>query len=380
MNLPHINIPPVKAYFPDEDRKWIAAQIEEMLATGQLTLGKWGRAFEEEFAKRTGAQYAVAVNSGTSSIEIPLRVLDVAGKDVLVPTNTFFATAAAVVHAGGRPVFVDMDPEDFALSLQDMERRLTPKTVGVILVHIAGLISQRTPDIAEWCRKKGLWLFEDAAHAHGCTLSGRQAGTFGIAGSFSFYPTKVMTSGEGGMIVTNDRRIYEEAQLYRDQGKTSFLTNTHGKLGYNWRLSEPHAVIGLAQLRRLKEILEKRQAIASFYNEALADSPSGKILKIPQSGTSNYYKYIYIPHTMKERSAFKKQFKEKYGVSLTGEVYETPLHAQPIFKEYADGAYPAADDLCARHICLPIFPSMTMDEARHAAASLRDAFQGGTHG
>ncbi|MDZ4224893.1 MAG: DegT/DnrJ/EryC1/StrS family aminotransferase, partial [bacterium] len=312
-NLLKINVPPVKPYFPEEDKEWVAGKIKEMLSTGMLTLGALGKEFEKEFAAFVGTQYAVAVNSGTSSIEIPLRILDVAGKDVLVPTNTFFATAAAVVHAQANPVFVDMNPETFAVSPELLEKRLTPKTAGVVLVHIAGLISYQTEEIADWCKKKGLWLFEDAAHAHGSKLNGKHAGTFGIAGSFSFYPTKVMTSGEGGMIVTNDKRIYDEAQLYRDQGKTSFLTNTHGKMGYNWRLSEPHAAIGLAQIRRLKEILAKRDAIGSFYNAELSNCEFGRILKVPEGSFSNYYKYIFIPNKMYDRAGFKKGFKEKTG-------------------------------------------------------------------
>ena len=368
--------PPVKAYFPEEDRKWVASQIEAMLTTGQLTLGKLGQTFEEEFAKLTGAQHAVAVGSGTEAIEIPLRILGVEGKDVLVPTNTFFATAAAVVHAGGRPVFVDADANDFAISISSLEKQLTPNTVGVILVHIAGIVSERTAAIADWCKQKGLWLFEDAAHAHGSTFKGKHAGTFGIAGSFSFYPTKVMTSGEGGMIITDDKRIADEAKLYRDQGKTSFLENTHGKLGYNWRLSEPHAAIGLAQTRRLKEINSKRAAIAKFYDESLRRGVPGKPLAISNNQFSNYYKYIFLPDRVLDRKTFKKKLKEAYGVCLSGEVYETPLHQQPVFQKWGKGLFPVAEDICARHICLPLFPSMTMEEANHVVTSLKEAFHG----
>ncbi|MDO8526438.1 MAG: DegT/DnrJ/EryC1/StrS family aminotransferase [Deltaproteobacteria bacterium] len=372
-----MNIPPVKAYFPEEDKNWVAEKIKEMLGSGMLTLGALGKEFEKEFAAFTGAQYAVAVNSGTSAIEIPLRVLDIAGKDVLVPTNTFFATAAAVVHAGGNPVFVDMNPETFAISTAELEKRLTPKTAGVILVHIAGLVSHQTPEIIDWCKQKGLWCLEDAAHAHGSTLNGKHAGTFGIAGTLSFYPTKIMTSGEGGMILTNDKKIFEEAQLYRDQGKTSFLTNTHGKMGYNWRMSEPNAAIGLVQIRRLPEILKKRAAIAKFYDESLANCDFGKALKVPSDSFSNYYKYIFVPNKqLQDRGAFKKAFKEKTGVSLTGEVYELPLHKQPVFQQWSGGSFPVADDLCARHICLPLFPSMTAEEATHVIASLKEAFHG----
>lgn len=373
-----INVPPVELYFPEEDRASVAQKITEMLGSGQLTLGVLGREFENRFAALAGADYAVAVSSGTSAIEITLRILEVAGKDVLVPTNTFFATAAAVVHAGGNPVFVDINPDTLALSLEQLEKRLTPRTVGVILVHVAGLVSDQTPAIADWCRKKGVWLLEDAAHAHGSALNGKHAGTFGIAGTFSFYPTKVMTCGEGGMIITNDKRIQEEAQLYRDQGKTSFLTNTHGRMGYNWRLSEPHAAIGLVQLKRLPEIMEKRAKIAKFYDESLADWGLGKTVKVPRGGVCNYYKYVFIPDRLLDRPAFKKALKERTGVSLAGEVYELPLHRQPVFQPYATGSFPVAEEFCARHLCLSLFPSMNEEKAAHVMASLRVGLSGGS--
>jgi len=226
-------VPAAKIQFLPEDRAWIAERIQEILSTGQLTLGKYGAEFEQKFAQFCGTNHAIAVNSGTSSLEIILRVLGVEGKDVLVPTNTFFATAAAVIHAGGRPVLVDMDPESFAVRPEDLEKKLTPKTAGLIVVHIGGIVSRRLPELQEWATQKGLWLVEDAAHAHGSSLDGVRAGAFGIAASFSFYPTKVMTSAEGGMIVTNDAHVAEEARIYRDQGKASFTQNAHIRMGYN---------------------------------------------------------------------------------------------------------------------------------------------------
>src|SRR5688572_11588628 len=203
-------VPSAKIQFLPEDRIWIAQRIQEVLESGQLTLGKYGVEFEEQFARFCGARHAVAVNSGTSSLEIILRALEVEGKDVLVPTNTFFATAAAVVHAGGRPVWVDQDPESFGIAPGEIERSFTAKTVGIVAVHIGGIVSSKMRALQELAIKKGVWLVEDAAHAHGSSFDGRHAGTFGVAGSFSFYPTKVMTAGEGGMIVTDDDRIAAE--------------------------------------------------------------------------------------------------------------------------------------------------------------------------
>src|SRR5580693_1972196 len=271
-SAPERTVPAARIQFLPEDRAWITARIDEVLASGQLTLGKYGAEFERRFAALCGTRHAIAVNSGTSSLEIILRALDVAGRDVLVPTNTFFATAAAVVHAGGRPVLVDMDPESFAVRPEDALRALTPQTAGIIAVHIGGIVSRRMPELQELARRKGLWLVEDAAHAHGSALGGTAAGAFGIAASFSFYPTKVMTSAEGGMIVTDDDRIDAEARIYRDQGKASFTQNAHTRMGYNWRLSEPHAIIGLRHLERLPAMIADRQRIAALYDEGLRSS------------------------------------------------------------------------------------------------------------
>lgn len=368
-----MKVPPAKVYFPEGDRKEIMARIEEVLTTGQLTLGKYGKAFEEKFAAHVGTKYAVAVNSGTSSIEIPLRIFGVAGKEVLVPTNTFFATPAAVLHAGGQVRFLDADAATFAVNLEEIQRRLTPDTVGVIVVHIGGLVTPQMPAIRDFCRERGLFLLEDATHAHGSSVNAQMAGTFGQAASFSFYPTKVITSAEGGMIVTDDDHIREEALIYRDQGKAGFLTNFHTRLGYNWRMSEPHAIIGLAQLERLEEFIVKRQAIARIYDEALQDLPEVTPLQVPNGGRCNYYKYIALLDPSIDRAELKKLLREEYEVALSGEVYDTPCHLQPIFEPYRAGEFPVAEDVCKRHICLPISAAMNDEEACYVIASLREA-------
>jgi len=317
-------------------------------------------------------RHAVAVNSGTSSLEIILRALGVEGKDVLVPTNTFFATAAAVVHAGARPILVDMDPESFAVRPEDVEAALTPKTAGIVVVHIGGIVSRRISELQELARKKGLWLVEDAAHAHGSSFNGVRAGAFGVAGSFSFYPTKVMTSGEGGMIVTNDDRIAEEARIYRDQGKASFTQNAHTRMGYNWRMSEPHAIIGLKHLERLPAMIADRQRIAAIYDQGLKEFRNLDRLQVPAGGICNYYKYIVVLKEKRDRKALKATLREQYGVSLAGEVYEDPLHKQPIFEQYLTRALPVSEDYCARHLCLPVFSGMEEADARQVLGALKD--------
>lgn len=367
-----IKVPAAKIQFLPEDRDWIADRIREILASGQLTLGKYGAEFEKNFARFCGTRHAIAVNSGTSALEIILRSLDVEGKDVLVPTNTFFATAAAVVHAGGNPILIDMDPESFAIRPEDVEKAITRRTAGIILVHIGGIVSARTPSLVELAREKGLWLVEDAAHAHGSSYHSISAGNFGIASSFSFYPTKVMTSAEGGMIATNDDGIAEEARIYRDQGKASFTVNAHVRMGYNWRMSEPHAVIGLKHLQRLPAMIEERKAVASVYDTGLSEFNNLCPLKIPEGGICNYYKYIVVLKEKRDRKELKAVLRERYGVSLAGEVYEEPLHKQPIFARYAATALPVSEDLCGRHICLPVFSGMKGSDAALVLDALKN--------
>jgi len=372
MPEPHKQIPAARIQFLPADRAWIAERIQEVLASGQLTLGRYGAEFEQKFAAFCAMPHAVAVNSGTSSLEIILRCLGIAGKDVLVPTNTFFATAAAVVHAGGNPVLVDMDPESFAMRPEDVEKKLTPATAAVIMVHIGGLVSGRMPEVVELAVRKGIWLVEDAAHAHGSSLGGTSAGAFGFAGSFSFYPTKVMTCAEGGMIVTHDRQLAEEARIYRDQGKASFTQNAHVRMGYNWRMSEPHAIIGIKHLERLPEMIADRQKIAGMYTRALSGMHNLSTLAVPAGGTCNYYKYIAVLREPRDRKELKVQLRERFGVSLAGEVYESPLHQQPVFEPYAGSPLPVAEDLCARHICLPLFSGMTEEDAHRVIQALAE--------
>ncbi|MBI3636419.1 MAG: DegT/DnrJ/EryC1/StrS aminotransferase family protein [Candidatus Rokubacteria bacterium] len=362
-------------WFPDDDRREILAAIDEVLRSGQLTLGRHGQAFEEEFAKFVGVRHAIAVNSGTSSLEIIFRALGLDGGEVVVPTNTFVATAAAVIHAGGRVRFADVDPSTLCLDAQRLETALTPATKGVVVVHIGGMIAPDMERIQRVCREHGLWLVEDAAHAQGATYLGRQAGAFGVAGSFSFYPTKVMTSGEGGMIVTDDDRIAEEARIYRDQGKAGFYANVHTRLGYNWRMSEIHAIVGLSQLRRLPEFIDARRRVAAVYDKELAAIDGIEPLIPPRGSYANYYKYVAFLRRPVDRAQLKKTLREAYGVPLTGEVYELPCHKQPVFEALAKSTLPDAEAACAAHVCLPVSPRMTVEEAAYAAASLREALR-----
>jgi dTDP-4-amino-4,6-dideoxygalactose transaminase len=367
-----MQIPAARILFTEDDRDEIAHRVTTALRTGALTLGPNTHEFEAAFATAHGAPYAVAVSSGTAALEIILRSVGVAGRDVVVPANTFAATAFSVLRAGANPIFADVDRATFALSPATVEVALGPNTAAVVLVHVGGLIPPDALALRELCDERGIVLVEDAAHAHGCSYAGRFAGSFGVAGAFSFYPTKVVTSGEGGMIVTADERIRDEAVIYRDQGKAGFLGNVHIREGYAWRMSELHAAVGLVHLRHLDEFLRVRQAAATRYDAAVDAMNGFERLVVPPEGRSNYYKYIVLPTGDIDRVQFKKAVKERCGVSLTGEVYEVPLHRQPVFERFARGRLEVADDICARHMCLPVHSDMSDAEVDHVLAALRE--------
>jgi len=372
-----MRVPAASIVFDDSDIAEALKLIESSLRSGQLTLGPHGRQFEEAFAARCGRQHAVAVSSGTSAIEIVLRILGVEGREVIVPDNTFFATAAAVQHAGGIPVFADAARDTLAISVDDVISRITPKTAGVVIVHIGGIVSPELPRLEAECRARGIFLLCDAAHAHGATLDRRDASDWGVASTYSFYPTKVMTSGEGGMIVTDDANIAETARIFRDQGKAGFTSNFHTHLGANWRLSDVHAAIGIVQLRRLDDFIARRREVAAAYTDAIAREG---ILELPAAQLteqSNFYKFVaYLPDGV-ERAPLKQAMRERFDVGLSGEVYELPLHRQPIFEALAKDAYPRADEVCARQICLPVSARMTPDDAKYVVESLAQIIPAG---
>jgi len=373
--------------FPASDQAEIAAAVTGMLASGALTLGPYTRGFEAAFAAaHTGPRppspdgpHAVAVASGTAALTIALLALGVRGREVVVPANAFCATAAAVLQAGARPVFADVDAETFALDATTTAAALTPRTAAVVAVHIGGLIPPQIDELRALCDERGIPLVEDAAHAHGATFDGRFAGSFGAMAAFSFYPTKVVTSGEGGMVFTFSEELAQEARIYRDQGKGAFSANHHVRLGSAWRMSELHAATGLVHLRRMEEFIARRRAVAARYDKALADLDGLQPLAEPPGCRSNIYKYIALLPPGLDRARFKSELAQRFQVKLSGEVYDLPLHRQPVLAEYAGPPLPVAEELAARHICLPVHSDMTdseVDEVLTAVAAVHGAFAG----
>lgn len=364
-------IPPARVAFDKDDRERILELIDGALQSGNLTIGPLTSQLEERFAEAHRAQHSVGTNSGTSAIEIALRGSGIEDAEVVVPANTFFATAAAVIHAGARPRFADVDPSTLALSAETLDKALSPSVTAVIHVHIGGSISPEMDRIRQICDDRGVVLFEDAAHAHGSTLGGRPAGSWSKAATFSFYPTKVVAGAEGGMILTDDVGMRDEARVFRDQGKASFLGGGHVRLGSAWRMSELQAAVALVQLSRMPEHIARRREVAADYDAALTELEDIAPLGEAEGAMGNYYKYIAVLDRGIDRDLFKSTMRERFSVGMSGEVYATPLHKEPVFASLAEGELPVAEDLCARHVCLPVHSDMTDSEVQQVIDGVR---------
>ncbi len=363
-------IPPVQPYFFEDDIEWILKEFREILeGKSFLSNYKHTEEFEKQFAKYVGTKYAVACNSGTSALELICRGIGVDGKEVILPSNTFIATANAILNAGGTPVFADCG-DDMCLDAEDAMRRVTPKTVAIIQVHIGGLVSPSAITLRDYCKKHNIHFLEDAAQAHGSSLQGTKAGAFGTAAGFSFFSTKVMTTGEGGMVTTNDETLAQKMKSMREFGKVKqdIYINHHTAIGYNWRMPEVAALMGLAQLKSLPKFLKRRREIARVYDNFLEGAANLVIIKPTEPNTHNYFKYTTIlPYH--DRTAVHKELL-KNGVSPSGYVYEIPLHKQPVFPEAHALSLPKTEFVSAQHLCLPVFYTMTDEQAETVSKTL----------
>ena len=265
---------------------------------------------------------------------------------------------------------------------KDLRRKIRPDTKAVLLVHMSGIISPHLEEIRDICREHGASLIEDAAHAHGATIDGRKAGSLGRAASFSFFSTKVLTTGEGGMITTDDDKLYETARALRDHGRFGPEPNVHDEIGNNWRPGEFNAVLGLEQMRRVEKLLQKRRHIARSYDKKLRERkiPGIKLIDIPPNIQSAYYKYVLYFEPPIEREKLKQKMKQDYGVSLPGELYNRNCHSQPVFAKHPEliipqpaDSFPETDYVVSNHICLPLYFDLTDDQIEYVVDSLDKA-------
>jgi perosamine synthetase len=355
-------------HFSPEDRERIHREID-LILDGALSMGPNVKAFEQEFSAMVGARHAIAMNSCTAALEIALAALGAVGGEVIIPTQTFIATGMAVHLAGCTPVFAEVSPSTFCLDFDDVVRRITPRTKAVILVHMAGLISPDVFKFRELCDARGLFLIEDAAHAPGARHSGRGAGSIGHVGCFSFFPTKVMTSGDGGMLTTDDDAVAAHARSLQHRGRDMQASVERYVLpGRNVRMTEMTALVGRVQLSHLDEFLARRRKIAMIYQRELSDDQRVHLILPDQPEASACWKIPAILEPAIDRDRVKA------GMAAAGVAvdfaYQPALHLQPVFRHLygtAEGLLPLSEDLLGRHLCLPCHPRMSDDDGLYVA-------------
>ncbi len=355
--------------FPEDSLQDILHDVEACLRSGRLTDGPYLERFERAFAEYNRVKYAVGVNSGTSSLEVALRHFGVKDKEVIAPTNTFISTPNSVIFAGGKPVLADMRADTLCIDPKDVQSKLTKKTAGVIVVHVAGLICPQIGELKRLCEEEGIFLLEDASHAHGAMIDGKKAGTLGDAGCFSLYPTKVMTSCEGGMIVSNDTALNKDARCMRNCGQTGEKQVV--MLGHNWRLSEIAAIVGNSQLENLEGFLKKRGEIARFYEDTLRGVSGVSLFETPSNIRHSYYKFPIKVADDIDRDKLALTLKTMFGIE-TGSVYYPPCHLQPYYLEnYSHrGDFPVAEKVLKQVLCLPMHAGLTRENLEYIVNAL----------
>jgi dTDP-4-amino-4,6-dideoxygalactose transaminase len=373
MNLNRLKIAAAKPLFREEDLEYIQTSVSQVLASGRLILGEYTKQFEDDFKAYVGTGHAVAVNSCTAAIQIVLRHFNVSGREVLLPTNNFIGVVSAVIQEGGIPVLVDMDPETFCIDTDDLERRITPKTAGIITVDIAGLVCPDMERIRDISKAHGLFCLEDASHAHGAELNGEKAGGLADAGCFSFYPTKIITTGVGGMLATNNSDLAEYARSVRHHGVGKSLENiVH--FGNDWCMGEIQAIMGIAQLGRLEENLAHRNRMIRCYREKLQHIPWLKIPVYKHDHRHAYYKFPTLLETRCDRDAFRRMLYAEYAIE-NGTVYDPPCHLQPVMQDlgYHEGMYPVAESVLKRQFCPPIHSALTGAEVDQVVFAIQES-------
>jgi perosamine synthetase len=367
-----MKIATAKPFFSEEDIQAISLKVSSILRTGRLILGPYTQTLETKFAEYIGVKHAIAVSSCTAALEITLRYFDVKDKEIIVPTNTFLATSNAVIYGGGTPILADINPDTLCLDPIDFERRITPRTKGVIVVHVGGLPCPDMDAIQAICKERGLFLLEDVAHSHGGTINGKKTGSLGNAGCFSFYPTKVMTTCTGGMITTDDDKLAEYAISLRHHGVGTGLTDIVN-LGNDWLMDEISALLGTYQLRALESNLIRRNEIARKYADELDNYEGVRVFKVPMNIRHSYYKCPVLLPPLVDKRVFVEKMKNEMGIDL-GSIYDPPCHLQPVYQRvfgFHYGMFPQAEETLERVCCLPMFVQITDEEINYVIKSFK---------
>lgn len=367
-----------KPVFPEEDLPAILAEIGDVLRGGRLILGPKTRELEAAMATRVGVKHAVAVSSCTAALEIAYRWVGetkggLAGKEILVPSNTFVATANAVVAAGAKPVFVDMDEGDYGVDAADALAKISDRTAAVVVVHIAGIIGAGSMELLAAARSRGIPTIEDCAHAHGSTLAGKEAGSLADYGCFSFYPTKVLTSGVGGMLTTNDEAFATFARSLRHHGQGASLEAIE-HAGNDWVMDEVRAVLARWQLARLDDFLARRRAVAAKYDAILGADARFGLPTLPAGMSPAWYKYPVVLPEGVDRDRVRSRLQEEHAIEA-GSLYWPPVHLMPVFQKKLGtkpGLCPKAERTLLRQLCPPMHAAVSDADAERAARAFID--------
>jgi len=358
-------------YFSDSDISEIESGVSRVLRSGWLTSGQVAVDFEQKFADIIGTRYAIAVNSGTAALHTLTSALNLDRHDeVVVPANTFVATVNAVLYVRARPVLVDCHLETFNVTAENIERGITPHTKAVMVTHVGGNPCEMD-DIIQLCRERDLVLIEDAAHAHGSKYRGKACGSFGFGGAFSFYPTKVITSGEGGMITTDSQRLCEYAKAFRNMGRKRVGHGPILALGQNYRMSEIHAVVGTTQLKHLREFVQKRNELSRIYDEELSRLDWLEPQVVHEHSISSRYAYI-VMLSRKRRIARDSVMESLTRNGIETTVMFTPVHMQPYYKHMFTGVKcPNAELIGTAGLVLPLHVGMGVRDVESVVEALR---------
>lgn len=348
--------------------------VADVVRSGRLALGPQTETFERLVAEYIGVRHALAVSSGTAALHMLVRALELGpGDEVLVPSFTFAASVNAILFERATPVFVDVEPETYNLDPADVARKITPRTRAIMAVDIFGHPAEWDA-LTQLAEKHGLRVIDDSCEALGAEYQGRKVGQFGDAAAFAFYPNKQITVGEGGMIVTDDDDIARVCRSLRNQGRSEMgAWLEHERLGYNYRLDEMSAALGVSQFRRLETFLEQRAQVAALYTERILGVDGVRPPIVLPHVRMSWFVYVVTLVAGLDRDVIIRRLEER-GIASRG--YFAPIHTQPYIREmFGDlsGTLPVTEAIASRTIALPFHNHLTLPEIDTVVAALQEA-------
>lgn len=359
-----MQIPWTRPFFGDEEK----TKIMETLESGWLSQGEKVRMFEREVALITGSAHTVAVNSGTAALDVALKLLKIRpGDEVMVPALSYIATVNAVLYQGAVPVFVDVDPETYTIDADQAREAMGPACRALIAIDYAG---QAAPwgKLRALAEETGIALVEDAAPGFGGRHADAALGTLGDVGITSFHAAKIFNSVEGGMLFLRSEQMAERARIIRAQGESAKTKYHHLELGHNYRMSDLHAAVGLAQLNRFEHVTDSREICANYYLQKLSNIPG---LRLPTVKPENRHAWFLFPVLMENRDSVRSFLKER-GID-TNISWPYPAYVQPYLKKYFRARCPVTEEICRKILSLPLFYGLEPGEQDRVIDTLKGA-------